>query len=125
LVAIPKAEAAHLRPEMTTGVQIVVAAKDHVLRLPNAALKWVGGRQVVFQVLPDGSVREIYPELGLTGLQESEILHGLQEGDRVATSVIIGSSYTGGRGNGASKGPGNGSGKGTGAGKGNKPMGRP
>ncbi|ABA87531.1 efflux pump, RND family, membrane fusion protein [Syntrophotalea carbinolica DSM 2380] len=89
LVAIPKPEAAWLRPEMTTQVQIVVAEKDAVLRLPNAALKWVDGRQVVFLLPPDGKVREVHPELGLTGLLESEILQGLQEGDRVATQVVL------------------------------------
>jgi HlyD family secretion protein/macrolide-specific efflux system membrane fusion protein len=90
LVAISKAEATWLRPEMTTQVQIVVAEKDEVLRLPNAALKWIDGRQVVFLVNPEGNVREVLPTLGLTGMLESEILEGLREGDRVATQVVLG-----------------------------------
>lgn len=92
LVAVSKTEAAWLRPEMTTQVQIVVAEKDQVLRLPNTALKWVDSRQVVFHVQPDGSVREVSPRLGLTGLQESELLGGLQEGDLVATQVVLGAA---------------------------------
>jgi HlyD family secretion protein/macrolide-specific efflux system membrane fusion protein len=90
LVAIPKAEAAWLRPEMTTQVQIVVAEKDNVLRLPNAALKWVDGRQVVYLVKTEGQVREVLPKLGLTGLLESEIVEGLKQGDTVATQVVLG-----------------------------------
>jgi hypothetical protein len=30
------------------------------------------------------------PKLGLTGLLESEVVQGLQEGDRVATQVVLG-----------------------------------
>jgi HlyD family secretion protein/macrolide-specific efflux system membrane fusion protein len=90
LVAIPKRQAAWLRPEMTTQVQIVTAEKNSALRLPNAALKWIDGRQVVFQVQPDGTVLERMPKLGLTGLLESEVVQGLQEGDRVATQVVLG-----------------------------------
>lgn len=96
LVAISREEAARLRPEMTTQVQIIVDETDGVLRLPNAALKWIDGRQVVFQVQEDGQVREVVPQLGLTGLQESELLAGLREGDRVATQVALGEA--GGRG---------------------------
>lgn len=95
LVAIPKAEAAWLRPEMTTQVQIVVAEKDKVLRLPNAALKWVDGRQVVYLVKPEGQVREVLPKLGLTGLLDSEILEGLKQGDTVATQVVLGEKGSG------------------------------
>ncbi len=90
LVAVPKAVASWLRPEMTTQVQIVVAEKDKVLRLPNAALKWVDGRQVVYLVKPDGQVREVLPKLGLTGLLESEVLEGLKQGEKVATQVVLG-----------------------------------
>jgi HlyD family secretion protein/macrolide-specific efflux system membrane fusion protein len=90
LVTTPKRQAAWLRPEMTTQVQIVTAEKNSALRLPNAALKWIDGRQVVFQVQPDGTVLERVPKLGLTGLLESEVLEGLQEGDRVATQVVLG-----------------------------------
>jgi HlyD family secretion protein/macrolide-specific efflux system membrane fusion protein len=75
---------------MTTQVQIVTAEKNSALRLPNAALKWIDGRQVVFQVQPDGTVLERMPKLGLTGLLESEVVQGLQEGDRVATQVVLG-----------------------------------
>jgi HlyD family secretion protein len=105
LVAVPPEQAQWLRPEMTTQVQIVVAEKVDVLRLPNAALKWVDGRQLVFVVADDGRVREVQPQLGLVGLEASEVLSGLIEGDRVATQVILGRTSVAtpdvaGRGNG-------------------------
>jgi HlyD family secretion protein len=105
LVAVPAEQSRWLRPEMTTQVQIVVAEKVDVLRLPNAALKWVDGRQVVFVVADDDRVREVQPQLGLVGLEASEVLSGVAEGDRVATQVILGRASAAapdaaGRGNG-------------------------
>jgi len=89
LVRIDPEQAGLLRPEMTTQVQIVVEEKNNVLRLPNAALKWVDGNQVVFVRRPDGKIDRISPKLGLAGLTHSEILEGLQEGDLVATQVEL------------------------------------
>ncbi len=89
LVNVTPAQAELLRPEMTTQVQIVVAQKQNVLTIPNAALKWVDGRQVVFVKEKDGAVREVTPSLGLAGITESEVLKGLSEGDRVATQVVL------------------------------------
>jgi HlyD family secretion protein/macrolide-specific efflux system membrane fusion protein len=115
LVAIDDEQAQWLRPEMTTQVQIVVAEKAQVLRLPNMALKWVDGRQVVFAVDAAGAVRELQPELGLTGLQYSEILGGLAEGQRVATQVELGSARAAA---GGGPRPGSGAGGGGGGGRG-------
>lgn len=102
LVAVSAAQAELLRPEMTTQVQIVVAEKADALRLPNAALKWVDGRQLVFVQQPDGSVRQVVPELGLVGVSHSEVTGGLQLGEQVATQLVLGqTSATAGPGNGA------------------------
>ncbi|MHB1397636.1 MAG: efflux RND transporter periplasmic adaptor subunit [Trichloromonadaceae bacterium] len=89
LVDVSPEQASALRPEMTTQVQIVVAEKTEVLILPNSALKWVDGRQVVFVREPGGSIRELTPKLGLAGLSHSEIVEGLQEGAEVATQVVL------------------------------------
>jgi HlyD family secretion protein/macrolide-specific efflux system membrane fusion protein len=70
-------------------VQIVVAEKPEVLLIPNNALKWVDGRQVVFVQAPDGSVRRVTPELGLAGVTHSEVAEGLAEGEKVATQVEL------------------------------------
>ncbi len=89
LVQIDQKQAEKLRPEMTTQVQIVVEERNNVLRLPNSALKWVNGSQVVFLQKPDGSIEKSTPQLGLAGLTHSEVAAGLAEGDLVATQVEL------------------------------------
>ena len=89
LVKINPEQAAYLRPEMTTQVQIIVAVKDDVLEIPNNALKWVDGRQVVFVQDSDGTIRQVTPELGLAGITHTEVLDGLTAGDKVATQLVL------------------------------------
>ena len=59
--------------------------------MPNQALKWVAGTQTVFVVdkAQPGGVRRVEPKLGLPGLEKSEVLEGLSEGDEVATQVVL------------------------------------
>lgn len=89
LVRLDPKESAQLRPEMTTQCQIVVQEKKGVLVIPNAALKWIGDRQVVFAVAGDGAVREVSPTLGLEGLNETEVTAGLSPGEKVATQIVL------------------------------------
>lgn len=91
LVTVDREQALALRPEMTTQCRIVVDTRADVIAVPNQALKWVGGRQAVFVVdktQPDG-VRRVEPKLGLPGLEKSEVLEGLTEGDEVATQIVL------------------------------------
>ena len=115
LVAVSAEQAELLRPEMTTQVQIVVAEKTDTLRLPNAALKWVDGRQLVFVQQADGSVRQVTPELGLVGVNHSEVTGGLQVGDQVATQLILGqgaaTNQSAGKGPGSNRSGGGGGGR--------------
>ena len=89
LVKINPEQATYLRPEMTTQVQIIVAVKDDVLDIPNNALKWVDGRQVVFVQNSDGKIRQVTPELGLAGVTHTEVVDGLTAGDKVATQLVL------------------------------------
>ncbi|NMC49579.1 MAG: efflux RND transporter periplasmic adaptor subunit [Desulfovibrio sp.] len=89
LVRLDPDQSQRLRPEMTTHCQIVVQEKKDVLVIPNAALKWIGSRQVVFVVEPGGVVRETRPELGLAGLNETEVVSGLAAGDKVAVQIVL------------------------------------
>jgi HlyD family secretion protein len=89
LVKINPEQATVLRPEMTTQVQIIVAVKDDVIDIPNTALKWVDGRQVVFVQDADGKIRQVSPELGLAGVTRTEVLEGLVAGDKVATQLVL------------------------------------
>jgi len=90
LVQVTKGEAEWLRPEMTTQCKIIVETRKDVLAVPNTALKWVSNRQVCFVVDdPKLEPREVTPELGLVGLEMSEVIGGLKEGDVVATQLVL------------------------------------
>lgn len=89
LVRLDANQAMRLRPEMTTQCKIIVEVKKDVLRLPNAALKWVDGAQAVFLDEGGGQTRRVSPELGLSGASFSEVLSGLSEGDKVATQLVL------------------------------------
>ena len=88
LVNLSPEEATKLRPEMTTQCQIVVQDKKNVLIIPNSALKWVDDQQAVFLV-ENGKAVRVQPELGLSGLQETEVISGLTEGQLVATQILL------------------------------------
>lgn len=91
LVTLTRETAADLRPEMTTQCTILVQERNNVLTLPNTALKWVDGEQVVFVRRPGSAeIRRVQPVLGLNGRDRSEILEGLSEGDEVGTRVTLG-----------------------------------
>ncbi len=96
LVRLTPQTSTDLRPEMTTQCRIVVQQKDGVLAVPNEALKWVGGEQVVF-VQDGGNIRRVRPHIGLTGAETSEVLEGLAEGDVVGTRVVLPASRGGSR----------------------------
>jgi len=89
LVRLDPKESIRLRPEMTTQCQIVVQQKKNVCIIPNAALKWLGDRQVVFAVGDNGAVQELHPKLGLEGLNVTEVLEGIAPGQKVATRIVL------------------------------------
>jgi multidrug efflux pump subunit AcrA (membrane-fusion protein) len=89
LVPIGPEDAVKLRPEMTTQCQITVKEKKNVLVIPNEALKWVGLGQAVFVDQGGGAVRQAKPELGLAGLRETEVVSGLEAGEKVATQIVL------------------------------------
>eukprot|EP00828_Plagiopyla_frontata_P047772 TRINITY_DN8935_c0_g1_i1.p2 TRINITY_DN8935_c0_g1~~TRINITY_DN8935_c0_g1_i1.p2 ORF type:complete len:377 (+),score=171.76 TRINITY_DN8935_c0_g1_i1:132-1262(+) len=99
LVRVTKEQANFLRPEMTTQCKIIVQTKKNVLTVPNNAIKWVKDRQVCFVVDdPQKPPREVQPELGLAGLRKSEVLKGLNQGDVVATQLVLPGSKVGKKG---------------------------
>lgn len=101
LVVVSAEQALALRPEMTTQCKIIVETRDDVLTVPNTALKWVKDRQVCFLVGddPDVEPKEVTPTLGLVGLETSEVLEGLAEGDVVATQLVLPGDKVGKKGN--------------------------
>jgi HlyD family secretion protein/macrolide-specific efflux system membrane fusion protein len=89
IVKLNREQARQLRPEMTTQCRIVVREKVDALAMPNAALKWVDGRMVVFRVGADDAATRLEPKLGLEGMRYTEVLSGLAAGDKVATKIIL------------------------------------
>lgn len=89
IVNLDVTQAERLRPDMTTQCRIIVETRDNVLALPNTALKWIGDKQVVYVEAEGGKPRRVQPRLGLQGLEKSEVLEGLNEGDKVAVQLVL------------------------------------
>ena len=93
IVPLTKDDSLALRSEMTTQCTVYVENKEDALYIPNEAIKWVDGAQVVF-VRRGGRVEQAKVRLGLRGGESSEVLKGLAEGDEVATRLILGKDVT-------------------------------
>jgi macrolide-specific efflux system membrane fusion protein len=74
-----------IKPGMTASVDVVVAERKGVLRLPTSALSAREGEATVTVLLPDGKTETRTVRTGLKGDDDIEILGGLREGDRVVT----------------------------------------
>lgn len=79
-----------VRPGMTAGVSIVVERRENVLLVPNRAIR-AAGRQRVVEVLRQGQVIQVPVSLGMSNDTMTEVLSGLEEGDRV---VLRGATTT-------------------------------
>ncbi|MCI4625226.1 MAG: efflux RND transporter periplasmic adaptor subunit [Candidatus Magnetoovum sp. WYHC-5] len=91
IVNIDKKDALMLRPEMTTHVSIIVEKRQAVLTVPNGAVKFEEGKQVVYVLKAgaDGGVQKITVKTGVRSEELTEIITGLKEGDVVATKLIL------------------------------------
>jgi HlyD family secretion protein len=78
------AQARHLLVGYSADIEVVVAARDGVLRMPTAALM-PGNRVLLFS--PDGMLEERRVETGLANWEFTEIRSGLKQGDRVVASL--------------------------------------
>ena len=77
------AEAGKLLVGYSADVEIILAGRDNVLRLPTAAIQ-EGGRVLV---LSEGQLNERRIKAGLSNWEYTEILEGLQAGERIVTSL--------------------------------------
>ena len=66
-------------------VEIILAGRDNVLRIPTAALQ-EGGKVLVYDA-DSGKLVEHVVKTGLANWEYSEVLDGLQAGDRIVTSL--------------------------------------
>lgn len=71
-----------VRLGMGTNLKILTLEKKNVLIVPNRALKNVGTRKAVTMVAP-GEPRDVFVEVGVTNGIETEIISGVNEGDRI------------------------------------------
>lgn len=72
-----------LRQGMTVSVNIETGRREQALVLPNDALRTRQGLQASVLRLRDGRVERVPVRLGLLGTAASEVVEGLQAGDRV------------------------------------------
>ena len=74
-----------MRSGMTATVTFLIAVREDALLIPAHALRDDNGRKVVLVPVPgtDGSPREQTVEVGLSDGRQTEILSGLNDGDKV------------------------------------------
>ena len=77
------AEASRLLPGTSADVEIILTVESNALRIPTSAL--IGGGKVL--ILEAGEIKERAVEVGLRNWDFVEVAGGLDEGDRVITSL--------------------------------------
>jgi len=90
IVKIVPEDAAVLRPEMTTYCRIVLTEKADVVSVPNSAVKFEAGKQVVYVVGErEKTPKKVTVAVGIRGENRTEILSGVSEGQMVATKMVM------------------------------------
>ena len=87
IVKIGPKDAVVLRPEMTTHARIIFEKKDDVLVVPNGAVRFKDGRNVVYvRAGKKDETRSV--KTGTRDDKYTEILSGLKEGDRIIIPAV-------------------------------------
>jgi len=89
IVQVDTKDAVFLRPEMTANVKIIFDEKTDVLRIPNSAVKFEKGKHVAYKVTAPDRVQRIELKIGLRGEDTTEVISGVQEGEELATKLIL------------------------------------
>lgn len=89
IVTINKEDTKFLMTQMTCYVKIITNSKENVLLVNNAAVKFDRGKQVAYKVTGNGKIEKSQLKIGIRGEENTEIKEGLQEGDVVATKLIL------------------------------------
>jgi RND family efflux transporter MFP subunit len=87
IVKIDPDDAVLLKPEMTTHVRIIIEQKKDVLVVPNNAVRFENGKSVVYIK----GLKKDEPRAVTAGIRDdrfTEILSGLQEGDKIVIPVL-------------------------------------
>lgn len=72
-----------LRQDMTVSVTVETASRDNALVVPNDALLQAAGQRAEVWVVRDGRAQRVPVELGLRALTLTEVVAGLEPGERV------------------------------------------
>jgi len=86
---VSKDDAHFLKPEMTTHVRIIYREEENILTVPNAAIKFEEGRQIAYKIVGPNKVDKLELRIGVRGEDKTQILSGAEEGDELATKLII------------------------------------
>lgn len=89
IVKVSQDDADFLKPEMTTHIKITFAEINDVLTVPNAAIKFEAGKQVVYRVTNPDTVEKAEIQTGLRGEDATEVVSGIHDGDLLATKLIL------------------------------------
>ncbi|NLI82915.1 MAG: efflux RND transporter periplasmic adaptor subunit [Deltaproteobacteria bacterium] len=89
IVEVSKEDTEYLKPEMTSQVRIIFQEKEGILTVPNAAVKFAEGKQVAYKVSGPNKADKVVITTGIRGEDRTEILSGIQEGDEVATRIVL------------------------------------
>jgi HlyD family secretion protein len=79
-----------LRAGLTANAEIVASEVHNVLVVPNAAVQRVGNQAFVTVLLRDGTQRRMLVQTGLVGDTTTEVIAGLEPGDRVVLPTVRG-----------------------------------
>lgn len=76
-----------IKPGMTVSADIITESKENVLLVSNAAVKTQGEQNFVQILSPEGTLNEVAVEVGLSSEEQTEIISGVSEGDKVITAT--------------------------------------
>lgn len=89
IVKISEKDALLLKPEMTAYVKIVTDEIQNTLTIDNAAVKYDQEGHIAYKVYDNGKVEKISLKIGMRGEEKTEILSGANQGDILATRLIL------------------------------------
>jgi HlyD family secretion protein len=75
-----------LRDGETARAAVITAERGNVLSVPNTAVRRQGDTDTVIVVDPDGRQRVVTFQPGLVGADNTEVISGLSEGQRVVVN---------------------------------------
>jgi multidrug efflux pump subunit AcrA (membrane-fusion protein) len=87
-------QAVQLKDGLTDTVNIIVQQKNDVLLVPNSAIFYQGGKPYVEVMLPNGATNQQAIQTGITDFRNTEVISGLNEGDKVVIPLVSATTTT-------------------------------